>query len=183
VGANIPFIESTGAQYFGIEGSQSAVERAKSRFPHLVDSLICGDFTERRFATNVDIIIDRSSVTHNETLDIERTLRLCAQSMSPQGVYLGVDWFSDQHEDAQRGLQLDQWTRHCIPSGQFKGLGAVHFSSIQHLHNIFSNAGLEIVSLESKVRHRIVPEPSCHATFDLVAMQHALPTFALHDGN
>lgn len=169
-GANFPFIEQTGAEYWGIEGSQAAVDEARTRFPDVAQRFICGDFTQGIPLSNIDIVIDRSSLTHNQSSDIVRTLRECASSLSSRGQFVGVDWFSDQHDDAKRGLSVDHWTRQDIPDGQFENLGKVHFSSAEHLEELFKSAGLKIIHLELKVREVLVPSHNRHAAYDLVAV-------------
>jgi SAM-dependent methyltransferase len=48
-GANIPFFLEYGADYHGVEGSQSAVKSLQARFPTLKAKLVAGDFTESLF--------------------------------------------------------------------------------------------------------------------------------------
>ncbi len=76
-GANIPFFISLGVEYFGIEGSSAVVDRLQKRYPAMQDRIITGDFTLKiPFDGEFDLIVDRSSLTHNTTADIVHCLVL-----------------------------------------------------------------------------------------------------------
>ena len=170
VGANIPFLVQNDATYWGIEGSDSAVQAARRRWPHLQDRLCVGDFTSELPISEVDVIIDRSSVTHNDTDAIMAALRLVTNALAPQGLMLATDWFSVQDSSYLSGTEVDAWTRTDIQDGQFGGLGRVHFSSEEHLRELLAEAQLQPLFVEHKSRENLTTGHR-HASFDFVAQR------------
>jgi SAM-dependent methyltransferase len=170
IGANIPFFAAIGADYHGIEGSASMVADLLARFPSLAGKVAAADFTSSvPFEGRFDVIVDRSSLTHNTTASIRRCLAMLRERMHPGARFIGIDWFSTAHSDAGLGTQAeDPHTRKDIPAGQFAGVGRVHFSDASHLRDLFSAFQLE--ALEHKRVERVLPVPaSSFASWNLVA--------------
>ena len=85
-GANIPFFLSEGADYYAIEGSSTIVAELVRRFPELADKVHVADFTEGiPFEGPFDVVVDRSSLTHNDTPSITRTLDDVSLKLSEGG--------------------------------------------------------------------------------------------------
>ncbi|MEO7423950.1 MAG: class I SAM-dependent methyltransferase [Fibrobacteria bacterium] len=169
-GANIPFFLSLGMDYHAIEGSPSMVADLLARFPALAGKVVVGDFTQAiSFPGTFDLIVDRSSLTHNGTAAIARCLGLVRAKLKPRAKYIGIDWFSLAHSDSSLGKSAsDAHTREAFPSGLFSGVGKVHFSDQAHLSDLFRD--FDILSLEHKMTERMSPPPqSMHATWNLVA--------------
>ena len=156
-GAHIPFFGSLGVQYFGIEGSAAVVERLHIKYPALHDSVVVEDFTRSiPFASSFDLVVDRSSLTHNATADMRRALKLVSDKLVRGGMFVGIDWFSIDHSDYKNGEAAeDAFTRRDYKEGQFAGVGRVHFSSNEHLRELFSSFVIE--RLEHKVITRKIP--------------------------
>jgi SAM-dependent methyltransferase len=158
-GANIPFFEALGVDYYGIEGSPSIVHLLHGQFPKIKDRIAVGDFTRTiPFDGTFDLIVDRSSITHNDTPAIGRTLGTIFSRLRSGGKLIGIDWFSMEHSDAKSGDVVDAWTRTNIPNGQFSAVGAVHFSDREHLRGLLRGSGFEIERLEHKLVDTVVPE-------------------------
>ena len=160
-GANIAFFASLGVDYFGTEGSESAVRRVARRFenqPRI--SLVCCDFTRTiPFDGPFDLIVDRSSLTHNSTAAIGACLRLVAARMGPGARFIGIDWFSTDNSQFLAGADMgDYHTRSGFESGQFKDIGIVHFFDEEHLMDLISGAGLKIERLEHKHSEFALPK-------------------------
>lgn len=169
-GANIPFFLSLGMEYQAVEGSPTIVERLHDRFPDLVERIVVGDFTvEQPFHPGFDLVVDRSSLTCNDTAGIESALRLVWHALKPEGRFVGVDWFSTTHSDFSRGKpDVDGMTRKDYADGQFMGTGRVHFSDEAHLRFLFSR--FELIHLEEKRVRRVIPEGRYQfASWNLVA--------------
>ena len=99
---------------------------------------------------DIDIIIDRAAVTHNDLPAIKRTILNSFDKLKVGGYFIGIDWFSTKHSDFQLGVQGgDRYTRTNIKEGQFKGVGNVHFSDEEHMRSLF--LGFDIISLEEKI--------------------------------
>ena len=131
-GPNIPFIQSLGMSYYGVEGSEAVVKKLHQKFPELREKVTVGDFTQEDCFSRlpeVDIIVDRASVTHNNQSAIVSTLKNSYDVLRPNGYFIGIDWFSTKHSDFGLGRESDDvYTRTDIAGGQFENVGNVHFS-------------------------------------------------------
>lgn len=156
MGANIPFFKSLNVEYHAVEGSPTAVAMLHAKYPDLAETIHSGDFTrEIPDVGGYDLVVDRASLTHNNSEDIRRTLATIRGLMKPKGKFIGIDWFSVKHSDYNLGEQAeDIYTRCKIVEGQFAGTGRVHFSDEQHLADLFANFtfhNLEHKTLNSKI--------------------------------
>lgn len=172
-GANIPFFLSRGDNYHAIEGSITIVQQLKKRFPSIADKIVQGDFTkEITFDCAFDMIVDRASLTHNDTESIKRCLDLVAHHTRPGGLYIGIDWFSKEDDSAECGELVDEFTRSDINSRHFMGVGKVHFSDQAHIENLCNSAGFEVKVLEHKlVTQTIAEDRSVIGTYSFVAVR------------
>jgi SAM-dependent methyltransferase len=159
-GANVAFFLAIGADYSGTEGSPTAVERVRERFAAIGSiQLACCDFTESiPFEGPFDLVVDRSSLTHNST----RAIRVCLASlnriMRRGGKFIGIDWFSTINSDFLKGVPTeDQYSRANFSAGQFRDIGTVHFSDAEHLRALLSEAGFEVQRLEHKYSDTVIP--------------------------
>lgn len=168
-GANIPFFLGTGFDYHGVEGSGNVVEAVRARFPTVASQLLCADFTESLpFDTQFDLIVDRASLTHNTTENMRSGIQLASKALRPGGLFIGVDWFSTEHSEFQHGTPTDDpFTRRDYEDGLFQGLGIVHFCDEQLLRTLFS--GFQLIALEHKIIHKLVPDDIKVAVWNFVA--------------
>jgi Methyltransferase domain len=160
-GANISFFLSVGADYYGTEGSATAVEKVRARFAGVTNfHVACCDFTKIiPFDGPFDLIVDRSSLTHNDLDSIRGCLQLLSSVMRPRAKFIGIDWFSTANADFRSGAQFaDYYTRSGFSSGQFKEIGVVHFSDEQHLRGLLTAAGFVVERLEHKQTDVVFPE-------------------------
>jgi hypothetical protein len=159
-GANVPFLLSIGAEYHGIEGSAVAVEKVRNRFAGAAPiNLVCADFTESIPLDGFfDLVVDRSSITHNSTSAIQKCFGLIFSSMRSGAKFVGIDWFSTLSADFLSGEEFgDYYTRSKFQSGQFKGVGVVHFSDEGHITSLLTGAGFSVERLEHKATETRVP--------------------------
>jgi SAM-dependent methyltransferase len=157
-GANIPFFRKLGVDYWAIEGSAFVVAKLHEAFPDLGERIVAGDFTrEIPFDGPFDLVIDRSSLTHNETVAVRRTLRMVCDLMRPGAKFIGINWFSMKHSAAAAGDPVDSHTRTNIPAGQFAGVGAVHFSDQEHIVELIGTAGFQLERLEHHAIDAVLP--------------------------
>jgi SAM-dependent methyltransferase len=159
-GANISFLLKIGSDYSGTEGSATAVERVRQRFAGAAKCRVtCCDFTrEIPFEGPFDLIVDRSSLTHNGTAAIRECLRRLAPLMQSGGIFIGIDWFSTANADFLTGEALeDHFTRAGFPVGQFRDVGTVHFSDEPHLRDLLGRAGLRVERMEHKQSDTVFP--------------------------
>ena len=158
-GANIPFMLSLGVDYFGTEGSATAVELARQRFSGDNVHVDCCDFTQNiPFDGSFNLVIDRSSLTHNGTTAIRTCLTRLHSLMDKDAKFIGVDWFSTEHSDFEEGHEEeDYYTRTRFASGQFANVGRVHFSDRGHILDLFETAGFALARPEHKAYRLEIP--------------------------
>ena len=170
VGANIPFFKLNEIEYYGIEGSKSAVDRIKQRFPEV--NVIVGDFTkEIPIDKKFDLILDRGALTHNTEEGIRNCLKIIHAKLAERGKYVGIDWFSTFHSDYLKGKDdVDQFTKTGYHEGQFTSVGRVHFSSKEHLLDLLQD--FNIMILEHKNIKTEIPESKKNfASWNFVAQK------------
>lgn len=170
-GANIPFFVKAEADYYAVEGSVTMVERLNEVFKGENVHIAQSDFTrDVHWGGTFDLIIDRSSLTHNATDDIQRAIGLIKAALKQGGKFIGMDWFSTKFEafekDASR--KIDDYTRY-FTDGYFSGLGNVHFSDEGHLRELFSEFSFEY--LAEKQTQVCIPEKHISAWWDFVVMK------------
>lgn len=177
-GANIPFFDSMGVEYHALEGSKSIVNRLHDKFPKLRNNILVADFTEELpVRGKFDVILDRSSITHNDSRAIENCMKMIFDVMESKSLFIGVDWFSKSDSDSSLGEEVDLYTRRNIPQDDANrrsraNTGNVHFSSKEYMLRLFNKANLEILWLEHKLRKIEVPSLDYQlATWNVVAVK------------
>jgi len=169
-GANIPFFRALGVDYSGIEGSQTICEKVSQSYLDMKKKLYVGDFLTFEFPEKYDVIVDRASMTHNSTKAIKKGLNHLSKSLQIGSKYIGIDWFSTCHSDCQLGDVVDEFTRTNITEGQFVGVGNIHFSTREHILELFSEAGFRVTRLEHKHNNIEIPNAGhIFASWNLVA--------------
>lgn len=144
-GANIPLFQASSwgreVEYFGIEGSETAVSEVQSKFLEISSNqLVSGDFTKAWPWTDpFDLILDRASVTHVDCSGIQSVVNQIEKHLKPGGLYIGVDWFSQDHSDFSSGRKCGDHCRDRITSGTFTNVGPVHFATEPEIRNFFKN--------------------------------------------
>lgn len=170
-GANIPFFKDLGVDYCGIEGSDFMVRNLADTHADLKDRIVCCDFTvEIPFEGRFDLVVDRSSLTHNTTERIKDCLNLLHKRLKKGGKFIGIDWFSTKHTDYPKGKKVhgDAYSRTGFKDGQFAKVGIVHFSDKKHMMDLFSK--FKLVMLEHKITKREIPQDNhMFAAWNLVA--------------
>jgi hypothetical protein len=169
-GANIPFFKALGVEFWGMDGSKTAIGGLKVAHPDLAGRLVVGDFTkEWPVRGPFDLIVDRASITHNRGLDIERTLAKIRAHLSTKGRLVAVDLFSTAFDEFKSGEPTDDpYTRRNFTKGRLAGTGVAHFADEARLQTLF--AGFEIEHLEHKTLRRHRPQPEAQfASWMLVA--------------
>jgi SAM-dependent methyltransferase len=171
-GANIPFFLSLGADYYGIEQSQTAVNYILNKYPNV--NVKVGDFCKSiDYDVEFDLIVDRASVTHNTTRDIKDCLELVHNKLKSNGIFIGIDWFSVNHSDyinCNNYIENDFLTCYNIQKGQFKDVGITHFSNEKHIKKLFNKFELKV--LKEKIIEEVIPNNEFQfASFNFVAQK------------
>ena len=168
-GANIPLFASVESDYSGMDGSEHTIAQLRLKFPNLANQLFVGDFTQSLPShKKFDLIVDRAAITHNSTADIRATLDHVSAALEPDGIFIGCDWFSTEHQEFSRGAQgEDSFTKTNYSEGPFANLGKVHFSDRKHLEDLFE--GFSFLYLSHFVDQKIIPHDGRHAMWQIVA--------------
>ncbi|MBX7148440.1 class I SAM-dependent methyltransferase [bacterium] len=150
-GANISLFQHLKSDYFAIEGGSSIVSILHKQFPELKDKIICGDFTHNiPFQETFDLIVDRSSLIHNNVTSIQKTLKMVYDRLKQGGHYIGIDWFSTLHSAFNKGETCDDsYTKHNFKEGQFRDIGKVHFSDEPHLRELLKDYKIKVIELKT----------------------------------
>ena len=169
-GANIPFFRNLEVEYYAIEGSPTIVNKLHERYPDLREKIVVGDFTqELPFDVEFDLIVDRSSLTHNSTAAIRAGLTLAGDKLKPCGAFVGIDWFSVEFSEYRNGEDAgDAFTKKNFRTGSLADTGVVHFSDKEHLLELFSAFKVEVLVHKVVERH-LPPDGWRYAAWNLVA--------------
>lgn len=172
-GANIPYFASfSGTRYYGLEGSDTMVKKLQANFQDNENiKIACADFTKTFYfdelAGQVDIIIDRSSVTHNKTADIKNVVKMAQKFLKSGGKYMAFDWFSLDNEVLKKDkkIQIDDNT-FVFEEGYYYGLGNVHFSDDEHIKTLFTDFKTEY--LVKKTNTILAPSNEISSSYTFV---------------
>lgn len=157
LGANVAWLNQLKAEYYGVDGSSSAIETFRSERPELADRVRLADFTQEiPFEGQFDIMFDRASVSHNDMDGIRSCVELILEALKPGGLYFGTDWFSTKHSEYGRGTDLGDGTRANYPDGQFHHVGKVRFSDEAEITHLFRD-DFEPVFIQERVIRRPAP--------------------------
>jgi SAM-dependent methyltransferase len=170
-GANIPFFNKLGVDYFGIDGSSYIVNLLKETYPELSDRLACADFTEQLYFPDMfDLIIDRGGITCNDTASIQRCMDLIYKQLKPEGKFIGIDWYSSAHSEFSNGqATADPYTK-TFDDGPMASIGGIHFSDQSHLTELLSR--FKILVLEHKEIKRAIPDENhIFASWNIAAVK------------
>ncbi len=163
-GPNISFFLDKQFDYYGIEGSKSAIEIIKNRFGEDM-KVTCCDFTETLPFKDgfFDLIVDRSAVIHNCRDEINKVIKECYRTLNENGRLIITGWFSTMHSMFGEGEEvLDSHSRSEYTEGQFKDIGIVHFTDREEILELFDN-GWIIESLVHNTLDVIIPNAGSKA--------------------
>lgn len=153
-GVNVSQFLAMRADYYGLDGSETAIRNAREKFPYITDRFNCLDFTkplpyERQY---FDFICERASIPHNLLASIEKTIEQVFAMLKPGGVFISSDWFSWLHSEFERGdgVADDGTTRSGYEDGQFRHAGTVHFSSLDELVSLFRK--FEVILMQERIK-------------------------------
>lgn len=143
-GANIPFFESLGVNYYAIEGSAYEVSRLQERFDgNKRINILEGDFTKGiPYEKNFHLIFDRAAITHNSTEDIKKTVGYVYQHLEDDGYFIGINWFASKEPDYCNRENVEEIIddrTYKFSSGIYGGLGNSHFTDEEELRFLLSD--------------------------------------------
>ena len=149
-GANLWFLAREGFDTFGVDGSETAIARARQYLEQqcLTAHLKVSDVTEQAElfpGVRFDAIIDVAcSCCHR--LNIARAMFDRAfDGLKPGGRIYSMTLAAGTYGDAL-GKEVEPGTRAEIPDGPFRGLGICHFFTLEEIKSVFArfdNVGIE----------------------------------------
>jgi SAM-dependent methyltransferase len=171
-GANIDFFKWLEVNYYAIEGSPVIVKMLQEKFPLFSENIKVGDFTKKiSFSNNFDIVVDRASLTHNDTDSIRTCISLIHSKMSKGASFIGIDWFSTSHSDFHGCTNFqDKFTCSNLDAGQFKGVGKVHFSNKEHILDLFQDFEIKLME-EKQITSSIPVDNHVFASWNIWAIK------------
>lgn len=171
MGANIPFFIAEGYEYYGLDGSPTAIQFNSEKFPEIKENIkLCNFTAEIPFDKKFDLIFDRASVTHNSSENIKICIELIEKKINPNGYFIGIDWFSKSHDDYIKSKNSINGTIEKIDSIQFSGVGKIHFFDPKEISSIFNENNFSIVKMEEKlIKQTIGNDIKSRATINFVA--------------
>ena len=155
--------------YHGIEFSETIFELVKKKFPELKDNLFLGDFINFDYKDTYDIVVDRSSLTHNTTNQIKTFLENISKHLHRNALFIGIDWFADDHFFKKNGYKVDENTFTFSDNENiFNGLGTIHFSSYIHIKDLFNEFNFSLLKFHKKSIDDILDEKK-YTTYNFIA--------------
>lgn len=174
VGANIPFFMAEKMDFYGIEGSGSAVSLIHQQYPQLKNKVVVGDFTNSWGFDGIqfDAILDRGSLCHTSMTGVEQVFEQMALRLKANGYFFGIDWMSTDHEAFRLSEpSIDPYTRTNVSKGTFKGVGRVHFFDRTRAMALLEKYNFEVLYFEHARTDVEVggSNETSHAAFSLAA--------------
>lgn len=142
-GANVWFMSREGYSVCGVDGSQTAIAKAKARLASegLDADLRVGDMAELPFQEKMfDAVVDIGSIQHNLWVDQKRIVEEAWRVLAPGGMcfamMLGIGSWGEGEGD-----QVETGTYKNICDGPARGCGITHFYSEADLRGLFETYG------------------------------------------
>jgi len=153
-GANLWYVARERFQAFGIDGSPTAVEKARARMleERLSASLTVGDILQldRHYPpSHFSAIVDIACVQHNRKEDIVQILRQVRSALKPGGRVFSMMVAAETYGDGL-GRRVEPGTFLDIPEGPYHGVGLTHFSTLEEVQQFFSE--FRDVKIEYSIR-------------------------------
>jgi SAM-dependent methyltransferase len=170
-GSNLWFAAREGFIVGGVEGSPSAVEKAKERFilEKLNGDLRLGDFTQLPFEDNAfDIALDRGSLVCVGKSLQKTAIKEVHRCLRKGGKFL-LNGYTDDHSSRNAGIEGDDGLISNITQGTLTGVGSLAFLSRSDINNFFAD-GWRLIKVERKeVIDMLNPSASIHSEWIVIA--------------
>ena len=141
-GANIWFMAREGFEVRGIDGSHTAIERARERLKGdgLEGVLVVGDIVNLRdhfLADHFDAVIDVACLQHNDIRSIRAILDSARHVLKPGGRIFSMMVDTESY-GCGAGRQVEPGTFVEVSAGPCTGVGLCHFFSLEEVRSLFS---------------------------------------------
>lgn len=152
-GNNLRFLAEEGFIAFGIDGSPTAIGKARKLLGShaLQATLEVGDITALPWAENsFDLVVDRAALVHNAPIRIGLALQEAFRTLRPGGKIISIGLKSTAHPDLAFGQRQENGAWSQFSRGKFQGLGETSFFSPEEAGELFS--AFESISVEVLTR-------------------------------
>jgi len=158
-GNNLWFLAREGFTAYGVDGSSTAIGKARTRLEAegLSAHLQVGDVLnlDQLYAgARFDAVINAGCLQHNTVASVEKILSQIAALLEPGGRIFSTMIAAGSFGD-QLGDRIEDGTYANIREGSFKGLGLCHFFTLDEIAELFSEfSELQIESLKTTTNNR-----------------------------
>lgn len=138
-GANIWFMAREGFNVIGIDGSETAIKKAKDRLQkeNLYAKLIVGDIVKLPFEDQVfDGIIDNECLYSNNEQNTLIILSEISRLLKCDGLFYSRSFSTDMFIGKERNA--DKFEFNNITEGPLSGKGFVRLMNAEKIHNLYS---------------------------------------------
>jgi SAM-dependent methyltransferase len=134
------YIAREGFDYTGIDGSPTAIAKARARFAGegLHGRLLEGDLVSLPFpAGSFDCVVDVAALQHNDERSAASIVGEVRRVLKPGGRHFSLT-ASDRCWGARSGAPIDPTTRSGVSEGPFTKMGAVRFATRDSLRRLYA---------------------------------------------
>lgn len=151
-GAGSWYLAREGFEVFGVDGSQTAVEKASTRFKSekLPGSFLRGDLIDLPFSDeSFHGAIEVGAISQNRSEQIKKIFSEVYRTLKPNGFFFSMLIGTGSWGEGM-GKRIEDGTYTEILEGPFAGLGTTHFFSESEIKEFFSK--FKIISCEVSTR-------------------------------
>lgn len=141
-GANLWFIAREGMQAYGVDGSATAIEKAKARMDEesVKVNLKVGDIIKLDYPDNYfDAVIDVECLSHNSIENCKKIFSEINRVLKPQGKFYSRT-FSERTTISANSKKLSDHEYTEIKDGAFAGCGYVKLLSDQRAKDLYGGS-------------------------------------------
>ena len=148
-GSNIWYLSREGFSAYGIDGSETAIARAKERLEkeHLHANLVVGDISKLHYRENYfDAVLDVECLCCNSSVDTRGILSEIARVLKPKGLLFSRS-FSDQMYVGKGNMAAGENEFKHISDGPLQGKGFVRLMSRKDIDALYRE-GFDIKTID-----------------------------------
>jgi len=164
------YLSREGFSVKGIDGSATAIDRARKRFSSegLAGEFTVGDFNKLPYNDGeFDAVIDLAAIQHNPMANIREVISEASRVLKKGGLLFLMMISKCAYGDGI-GREIEPGTFTDINEGPAAGKGTIHFFSEQEIRQLLAN--FKIISLELSMRS-LDAQKHWHKSFVVVAQK------------
>ena len=148
-GANIWYMAREGFDTYGIDGSPTAIQRAKNRLEKesLKAHLKVGDIVSLPYPDEFfDAVADNECLAHNSIIHMDKILVEIKRVLKKEGLFYSRT-FTDQVYLGRTQRKLKDWEYNQVSDGPFAGRGLVRLTTQDGIQSLYGQS-LKILSID-----------------------------------